>query len=72
MRAGNADAQSTIDEYYPACTTPSGIHTPNAAAVVSVKYYTIDGKQVTSPTKGIYVVRRTLSDGTVINSKVSF
>ena len=72
MRAGNADAQSTIDEYYPACTTPSGIHTPNAAAVVSVKYYTIDGKQVTSPTKGIYVVCRTLSDGTVINSKVSF
>lgn len=72
MRAGNANAQSSIDEYYPVSINTSGIHTPNAASVVSVKYYTIDGKQVTNPNKGIYVVRRTLSDGTTINSKVSF
>lgn len=72
MRAGNADAQSSIDEYYPTYTNPSGIHTPNSAAVVSVKYYSLDGKQVCKPSKGIYVVRRTLSDGTSINEKVSY
>ena len=72
MRAGNADAQSTIDEYYPVCVNPSGIHTPNAASVVSVKYFSLDGKQVDKPSKGIYVVRRTLSDGTTINEKVIF
>ena len=72
MRAGNADALSTIDEYYPACTHLSGIHTPNAATVVSTAYYSLDGKQVDKPSKGIYVVRRIFSDGTTINSKVCF
>ena len=35
-------------------------------------YKSIDGKKVTTPTKGIYVVRRLLTDGTVVTGKIVF
>ncbi len=72
MISGNADAQTAVDEYYPAYTHTSGIHATNAASLVSTEYFTIDGKKICQPSKGIYVVRRTFSDGTTVNNKMVF
>ena len=72
MKAGNADAQSAVDEYYPAYLKPDGIHTVIAAQTVRTDYFTIDGKQVKTPSRGLYLVRETLSDGSVITQKVVF
>ena len=72
MKAGNADAQSAVDEYYPAYLKPDGIHTVTAAQTVRTDYFTIDGKQVKTPSRGLYLVRETLSDGSVITQKVVF
>ena len=72
MKAGNADAQSTVEEYYPVCQIPDGIHHVSAAGTVRTDYLTIDGKQVTTPSRGLYLRRQTLSDGRVITQKVVF
>ena len=72
MKAGNADAQSTVEEYYPVCQIPDGIHHVSAAETVRTDYLTIDGKQVTTPSRGLYLRRQTLSDGRVITQKVVF
>ena len=56
MKAGNADAETGFDEYYPAYQTPTGIHTvsflPSGNRDI---YYTLTGVPVAKPTKGIYI-----------------
>ena len=73
MKAGNADAQSSVEEYYPACEKlSSSILKPTSDTVSRAEYFTIDGKKITTPTKGIYIRRQILTDGRVVNSKVCF
>ncbi len=73
MKAGNAEAQSSIEEYYPACQKlPTGIQTPVSSTVSRTEYFTIDGKKVSTPSKGIYIRRQILTNGRVVNSKVCF
>ena len=56
MKAENADAESAIDEYYPAYNTPTGIHTVTSLTSDNVDlYYNLQGVPVTKPTKGIYI-----------------
>ncbi len=72
MKAGNANAQDGVEEYYPVCQkTPAGIQAPTAGNVLTTYYYTIDGKQVKSPSKGLYIRRQILDNGRVVNSKVN-
>lgn len=56
MKAGNADAETGFDEYYPAYQTPTGIHTvsflPSGNRDI---YYSLTGVPVAKPTKGIYI-----------------
>ncbi|MBR1548435.1 MAG: pectate lyase [Prevotella sp.] len=60
MKAGNSDAQSTIDEYYPAYTLPTVVNTVNSDAAAVVEYYTLDGVRLATPQRGLNIcVRRT-------------
>ena len=72
MQAGNCDAQSSVDEYYPVYQKPAGISSVSNSPVKSIEYYTIDGKRIAQPTKGICLQRQTMADGSVKTSKVVF
>ena len=59
MKAGNADAESSIDEYYPAYQTPTGIHAVSSPSSGNLEvYYSLTGVPVAKPTKGIYIKNR--------------
>lgn len=54
MKAGNADAQTSVDEYYPQYNLANGIHTvtnPN----IDDNYYDLQGLRVDTLKKGIYI-----------------
>lgn len=72
VRAGNADAMTSVDEYFPSFKRTDGVKTVGSSPVSKIDYFTIDGKKISEPTKGIYLVRRTLTDGTTITNKMVF
>ena len=53
MKAGNTDAISVIDEYYPQYKTVNGIHTISTS--IDNTYYNLQGIRVDRPKKGIYI-----------------
>ena len=75
MKAGNADADNAIDEYYPA-NIISGIQhpTPNSehptSAILSTEYYDLQGCRLTTPQKGLMVRVENLANGQKVTTKV--
>jgi hypothetical protein len=72
VRAGNDNAITSVNEYYPAynkVVTSVGAKVLNSS-VESIEYYTLDGKRISSPLKGISVRKIKYSDGTVDVDKV--
>jgi hypothetical protein len=67
MKAGNADAENTIDEYYPSCQSPTGISTITEAAPATIEYYDLKGVRIPHPTKGICIEVRKSSNGKCTN-----
>ena len=65
MKAGNADAESTIEEYYPACVTTAIVPLKPASSILDTEYYSLDGFRLDAPRKGvsIRVERRRQQDG---------
>jgi len=56
MKAGNADAQSGFDEYYPPCNTSSGIRTVTTPfAPTDNACYNLQGQRVNASKKGIAI-----------------
>lgn len=72
VRAGNEDAISTVDEYYPPQNRPSAVKSLDAAspAILSVEYFTLDGKKLPAPEQGIMIRRIRYHDGSVFTDKV--
>ena len=68
MKAGNADAESSVDEYSPAI--PSSIEKTQIPLVSKIEYFTVDGRQVDTPQSGISIRKMTLSNGKTITDKV--
>ena len=68
MKAGNADAESSVDEYYPAI--PSRIEKTQIHLVSKIEYFSVDGRQVDTPQSGISIRKMTLSNGKTITDKV--
>ena len=65
MKAGNADAQSTVDEYYPAWKAPlSGISNQHSAYNIQRSTFNLHGQRVSRPQRGTYIEVTTLADGT--------
>lgn len=73
VRAQNADADNSIDEYYPTLKSQTAIGdiTANESEIVSFEYYTLDGKRLSEPQKGISVRRAIYSDGKTVSDLVS-
>ena len=72
MKEGNTDAETSIDEYYPACVKPiTGITTQKAtSAILSTEYYTLSGFRLDTPQKGVMIRVERLADGGRTVSKV--
>lgn len=73
MKQGNADAESKVDEYYPAWKNPTGISqiiTSNPSELAEVKYYSLNGTLLSAPQKGINIRKMLFQNGKTIVDKV--
>jgi hypothetical protein len=71
MKAGNADAESTIDEHYPVYKDPTAINTvTGSSAVISTTYYDLQGRQLSAPQAGIIICSTTHADGHKSTKKI--
>lgn len=73
MKAGNEDALSAVDEYYPEYRKPTtaveGIGA-DKGEVIAVEYYSLDGIRLAEPGEGISIRRIIYSNGTAETDKV--
>lgn len=72
VKAQNANAITAVDEYYPAYKTPTGIgeiSTPTSA-IQRVEYFSLDGRKLSEPVKGINIRKITYSNGKASTDKV--
>jgi hypothetical protein len=74
MKAGNADAVSAVDEYYPVLPSAGGESGINSvlstSQVRAIEYYDLNGRRVMTPASGISVRRTVYTDGRVVVDKV--
>lgn len=73
MKQGNADAESKVDEYYPAWKNPTGILQitgSNPSELVKVTYYSLNGTLLSAPQKGINVRKMLFKNGKTVVDKV--
>ena len=73
MKQGNADAESNVDEYYPAWKNPTGISqiiTSNPSELAEVKYYSLNGTLLSAPQKGINIRKMLFQNGKTVVDKV--
>lgn len=73
MKQGNADAESKVDEYYPAWKNPTGISqiiTSNPSELAEVKYYSLNGTLLSAPQKGINIRKMLFQNGQTVVDKV--
>lgn len=73
MKQGNADAESKVDEYYPAWKNPTGISqiiTSNPNELAEVKYYSLNGTLLSAPQKGINIRKMLFQNGKTVVDKV--
>ena len=78
MKNGNADAETAVDEYYPACKQVElpyvsgieGVKYGNGAQTMQTTYFDLQGRQLEAPQSGIMIRVEQLSNGKRIVSKV--
>jgi hypothetical protein len=71
MKAGNADAITAVDEYYPACQKISGVdNVKMSSAVKGFEYYNLNGQRLEQPINGLNIRRTIFTDGSVKVDKV--
>ena len=70
MKAGNADAESGVDEYYPPFLLPSGISDVRTSAITSTEYYDLNGRRLTAPQRGISIRVERMANGQTVTSKI--
>lgn len=70
VKGGNADADVSVNEYYPATATAIGCIQQQASAISKVEYFTLDGMQLNTPQTGVNIRRITYTNGTITTDKV--
>lgn len=72
MKVGNADAEQSVDEYYPKCENPTtGINAHRVSAnILSTEYYNLEGQRLEAPQKGIMIRVEQLASGHRIATKI--
>lgn len=75
IKAQNANAEDALDEYFPACVSASAgideiLSDKTEQSIVGIEYYTLDGRRLNNPEKGITIRRFKFADGTYMTDKV--
>jgi len=70
MKAGNADADSNFEEYYPVYNKPTAINISRTSAINATEYYSLDGRKLAEPQRGINIRVEHLSNGQKVTTKV--
>ena len=72
MKNGNADAQTTVDEYYPASNISAGIEEIKGKSQMTskIEYYSLNGMRLAEPAEGINIRKIIFSDGSEMTTKV--
>ena len=70
MKGGNADAESTVDEYYPACKTPTAVQSLRTTAIIATEYYDLSGRRLEQPQHGLNIRIERMADGRTVATKV--
>ena len=70
-KAQNQDAETAVEEYYPAQVLPASIQSIESDQQVSrIEYYTLEGKRLAEPQQGISIRRLVFADGHAEADKV--
>ena len=70
VKAQNADAISSVNEYYPAFKT-AAINTPmQQSEVKTIEYYTVNGQKLAAPQRGINIRKMVMTNGQTVCDKV--
>lgn len=51
-------------------TTPAGVSAIGSEETVGIQYYDLTGRKITSPSKGIYIERKQMTDGSFRSGKI--
>lgn len=70
MKGGNADAESAVDEYYPALNTTGISNSTMTSGVSKIEYFSLDGRKIEQPAQGISIRKITYTNGTSATDKV--
>ena len=70
MKAGNADAESALDDYYPSCQKMNGIGNVRTSAINKTEYFDLNGRPIPAPRQGLCIRVEYLADGRMITSKI--
>ncbi len=70
MKAENEDAESTVEEYYPAYVKTAIGAVKSASSIVNTEYYSLDGSRLEAPRKGVMFRVERLANGGKIVTKV--
>ena len=70
MKAGNADAESTFEEYYPASSKTGIIPLKPVSGILSTEYYSLEGFRLDAPRKGVIIRVERMTDGSKTVTKV--
>ena len=74
-KAQNLNAMSAVDEYYPTFVDPTGISmipADDQASVLSSRFYTLSGMEISCPDsyEGVLIRINTLSNGKTVSTKI--
>ncbi len=69
VKAENADAETSVDEYYPAVASGIG-SVEQKSEIKSVEYYALDGTKLAAPQRGVSIRKITLESGKTTTDKV--
>lgn len=70
MRGGNADAETTVNEYYPAFKSTGINDIPTSSEIAKIEYYSLNGCKTSEPSHGISIRKITYSNGKTLTDKV--
>ena len=70
MKGGNADAETTINEYYPACVKTAIRSLKSTSSILNTEYYSLEGFRLDAPRKGVTIRVERMADGSKTTTKV--
>lgn len=70
MKGGNADAETTINEYYPACVKTAIRSLKSTSSILNTEYYSLEGFRLDAPRKGVTIRLERMANGSKTVTKV--